>query len=407
MSRDVIVVGGGPAGASAAAILAEQGLNVLILEKKAFPRYHIGESMIPYCYFPLERLGLIPAMKASAFTRKLSVQFVSTEGKVSQPFYFHQHLRHEASTTWQVVRSDFDRLLLDNAVGKGASLEVDEACDFIMDGEIVAGVETLSGRRLEARAVIDASGRDGLSLRKFGWRERDRNLERISIWNYFKGALRDPGDDAGATTVAYLPDKGWFWYIPLPGDVVSVGIVAHADYLYREGRDLAAIFERERRANPWIDEHLAGSSVVENYRITGEYSYRSRHCAREGLLLCGDAFAFLDPVFSSGLYLALQSGVMAGEACAQGLRSGGNTGAIFADYGRKLCASIEAMRKLVYAFYDPNFSFRDLVMAHPELKGDVTDLLIGHLDRDYTELFAALGNFAKLPADLGHGGILK
>jgi flavin-dependent dehydrogenase len=228
-------------------------------------------------------------------------------------------------------------------------------------------------------------------------------LNKIAIWTYFKGAVRDPGMDEGATTVAYVPDKGWFWYIPWPNDMVSVGIVAEANYLYRDTRDLAEIFCREVGNNLWIKQHLAPGMVVAPYRVTAEFSFRAKHCAENGLVLAGDAFAFLDPVFSSGVFLALKSGEMAADAVDAALTAGDYSAGQFAEYGRQLCYGIESMRKLVYAFYDQNFSFKDVIMKHPHLRGRLTDCLIGDLFTDFDELFGAVAEFAKVPAPLVHG----
>ena len=406
---EAIVIGGGPAGSTAAAILAEKGHTVLILEKEKFPRYHIGESLMPFCYFTLERLGVVDQLKESAYPKKYSVQFVREDGDVSQPFYFFQHLDHEASTTWQVLRSEFDLMLLNNARRHGAEVREQVTAKRLIKRErVVVGVEAMShnGELLEflAPITIDASGRDCVCTVKEGWRRRDPELSKVSIWTYYRGAKRDPGLDEGATTIAYIEDKGWFWYIPMSEDLVSVGVVAERKYLYRSTRDRRSIFEREVESNPWIVDHLNGGEQFGPHYVTGEYSYRSRYCAADGLVLVGDAFAFLDPVFSSGVFLALWSGEMAGDAVHDALAADDCSGERFADYGLKLCRGIEAMRKLVYAFYDPDFSFGSLLRQYPHLRGRLTDCLIGDLFRkDYTELFSAIGQSAKLPESLGYG----
>jgi flavin-dependent dehydrogenase len=408
MNYDSIIVGGGPAGSTTAAVLAMKGRRVLLLEKEKFPRYHIGESLIPHCYFTLERLGLIEKMKASHFPKKYSVQFVTPAGKLSQPFYFTQHRDHPAMQTWQVVREEFDQMLLDNARAAGAEVREEMTVkEAIRENGAVVGVRgaNCAGQAFEFRApvTIDASGRDGFTQVPSGWRVRDPMLNKIAIWTYFKGAVRDPGMDEGATTVAYVPDKGWFWYIPWPNDMVSVGIVAEANYLYRDTRDLAEIFCREIGNNVWIKKHLAPGKVVAPYRVTAEFSFRAKHCAENGLVLAGDAFAFLDPVFSSGVFLALKSGEMAADAVDAALTAGDYSAGQFAEYGRQLCYGIESMRKLVYAFYDQNFSFKDVIMKHPHLRGRLTDCLIGDLFTDFDELFGAVAEFAKVPAPLAHG----
>ena len=405
---DAIIIGAGPAGSTAAAVLAEKGRRVVILEKQKFPRYSVGESLIPYCYFPLERIGVLEKIKQAAFVKKYSVQFANVDGRISQPFYFFQHLEHEASQTWQVWRGEFDKILLDNAVEKGAQvLQETVAKKLIRDGDQYVGVETRgkdgASRSLHAPITIDCSGRDGFALKRNKWLVRDPKLNKISIWTYYRGGVRDGGYDEGAATVAYLPEKGWFWYLPLSGDVVSVGITAEADYLYRDGKDVQAIFEREIRVNKWIAEHLAPAERINDFRVTGEYSYRSRYCAADGLVLAGDAFAFLDPVFSSGVLLALRGGEMAGDAVDEALTAGDFSAARFRAYSEQLCAGMEAMRKLVYAFYDEAFSFGKLFRKYPDLRADTTDCLIGNLFRDFDPLFKAVSEFADVPRPVPHG----
>jgi len=300
-------------------------------------------------------------------------------------------------------------MLLNNAREKGVEvLEQTTVKEAIREDDAVTGViavgKDATSREFRAPITIDCSGRDAFLLGRTGWKVRDKVLNKIAVWTYYKGAQLDPGIDAGATTVAYLPFKGWFWYIPLPGDTVSVGVVAERDYLYRDGvRDLPAIFQREVGNNVWIKEHLAVGEQTGEYRVTGEYSYRSRHCASNGLILAGDAFAFLDPVFSSGVFLALRSGEMAGDAVEAALAAGDVSAARFQAYGEELCRGIEAMRRLVYAFYDHEFSFRRFLTKYPNLRGDVTDTLIGNLLKDFEPLNAGMAEFAKIPDPLPHG----
>lgn len=405
---DVIIIGGGPAGATAAANLAMKGRRVAVLEKERYPHYKVGESMIPYCYFPLQRIGMIDKLKASAYTKKYSVQFAGMSGKVSKPFYFFEHMDHEASQSWQVNRDEFDQMMLDNAREKGAEIFMEmRAKNVIFRGEAVAGVTALDKngdlQRFEAPMTIDASGRNGFLATRNGWRIHDPVLKKIAIWTYYKGAKRDDGYDEGATTVAYIPEKGWFWYIPLKDDMVSVGVVAGKEYLYRDTRDPETIFLREVENNAWIKSHLSCGERCQPFKVTGDFSYRASYSAMEGAVLAGDAFAFLDPVFSTGLFLAFISGEFAAEAVEQALSKGDFSADNFIEYSRKFCDSIEAMRKLVYVFYDQGFNFKDLLMKYPALSADVTDCLIGNVDRDFQALFEAIAEFAEVPAALEHG----
>ena len=408
---DVIVVGGGPAGSTTGALLAEKGHDVLILEKEKFPRYHVGESLMPFCYFPLERLGLVDTLMESGNPRKYCVQFVRQDGFLSQPFYFFQHFDHPSSTTWQVWRSEFDKMILDKARENGASvLEETQAKSLIKSENRVEGVvvesKDLGELELRAPLVIDASGRDCFAAHKEKWMVRDPELKKIALWTYYKGAKRDPGLDEGATTVAYLPGKGWFWYIPLSGDMVSVGIVAEHQYLFNGStKDHAEIFQREVQNNEWIKEHLAEGEQTGEYRVTGDYSYRNRYCAIDGLALAGDALGFLDAVFSSGVFLALKSGVMLADAVDEALKNNQPLDAsCFENYGKRMQSSIETMRKIVYAFYDEDFSFGDLVKRGDHLRAALTDCLIGNVDdQDFKELFESMSDLAELPEPVKHG----
>src|SRR5689334_2316646 len=317
---DVILIGAGPSGTSAASLLADQGHRVLVLEREKFPRYHIGESLIPFTYGPLERLGLIPSMKHGRFIKKYSVQFVQSNGKASQPFYFfNRYDRETVAQTWQVLRSEFDEMVLNNARNKGAFVREEmEVKELIREDNRVVGVRAInkSGQIEDFRAPItlDCTGKESFSAVRNGWRIADPYLKKVAVWTYYKGAKRDKDIDEGATTVAFVPEKGWFWYIPQHNDMVSVGVVAEGKYLARDGfKSSEQIFHREVGQNAWIKDHLACGQQTGPYYVTNEFSFHARYCGTEGLLLVGDAFCFLDPVFSSGLMFALKSGVLAAE----------------------------------------------------------------------------------------------
>lgn len=405
--HDVTVIGAGPAGSTAAAILAQRGYRVALLDRACFPRYRVGESMIPYNYFPLEKAGVIPALQQSRFPKKYSVQFVGQSGRQSQPFYFDTHIDHECAQTWQVTRDEFDATLLTNARDRGVEVfEGMPAAALLHEGDQVVGVEARSQgqtHQFHARITIDCTGGNGFAMDQLGWRIYDPGLVKVAVWGYFKGAKRDQGKDEGATTITYLEGKNWLWYIPLQDDIVSVGLVGDDSYIYRESRDLETIFQTAADKNTWIREHMAGSSIDGIYRQCVHRSYRSRYCAKDGLVLVGDALSFLDPVFSTGMFIALRTADLAVEAIDSALQANDVSGARFLDYGEKACGEIEMLRRLVYAFYAEGFSFKQIVMKHPELKGAITDCLVGHLDRDFTDLCNGLQEFLDLPETIEHG----
>src|SRR6478735_3215046 len=262
---DVIVIGGGPAGATVSALLAQQGVRVTLFERERFPRFHIGESLIPETYWVLDRLGMLEKMKASHFVKKHSVQFVNASGRLSAPFYFADNKPHECAQTWQVVRSEFDQMMLENARSRGVEAhEGVHVLEVLFEGDRAAGVRIKDAdgtrRDVSARVVVDASGQAAMLQNRFGLRCWDPILNKGAIWTYWQGAYRDTGRDEGATMVIQTGDrKGWFWYIPLHDDVVSVGVVAPFDHLFKDRESHEKTFEEEVERCPAVKNRIADS----------------------------------------------------------------------------------------------------------------------------------------------------
>jgi flavin-dependent dehydrogenase len=383
---DVVVIGGGPAGSTTSTILAQHGLRVGLFERERFPRFHIGESLIPETYWVLKRLNMLPKMQRSHFVKKYSVQFVNASGRLSAPFYFWDNKPHECSQTWQVVRSEFDQMMLNNAREHGVeAYDGVHVLEVLFEGDRAVGVriQNSEGRReIRAQVVVDASGQAALLQNRFKLRLWDPILNKGAIWTYWEGAYRDTGRDEGATMVLQTASRnGWFWYIPLHNDVVSVGVVAPFDYLFKGRNGHEQTYQEEVERCPTVKERVSSGRRVTGYFATRDYSYRAREVAGHGWVLVGDAFGFLDPLYSSGVLLALRSGEMAADAIAEGLKHGDVSARQLGRWGPIFNEGIDRMRRLVCEYYN-GFSFGGFVREYPELRGTVTDLLIGDLFTD-------------------------
>jgi flavin-dependent dehydrogenase len=256
----------------------------------------------------------------------------------------------------------------------------------LFDGDRAVGVKVQKdgggSEEVRAKVVVDASGQSTMLQNRFKLRQWDPVLNKGAIWTYWTGAYRDAGRDEGATVVIQTPNKkGWWWYIPQHDGKMSVGVVAPFDYLFKGRGTHEQTYNEEMEACPEVKRRLAGAERAKGYFATKDYSYRSSRVAGDGWVLVGDAFGFLDPLYSSGVLLALKSGELAADAIADGLAAGDTSAGQLGRWGEQFNEGIDRMRRLVCEYYD-GFSFGRFVKTFPELKGTVTDLLIGDLFDD-------------------------
>ena len=382
---DCVVIGGGPAGSSVATIVAEAGYETLLLEREKMPRFHVGESLMPETYWSFQRLGVLEKMKNSDFVKKYSVQFVSGNGKESQPFFFKEHDERECSQTWQVERSKFDQMLFDNAAEKGAEcIDETRVLKAIFDADRATGVriQTTEGgqRDIQAKVVVDATGVNALIANRLGLCEPIDGLQKAAIWTYYKDAERDPGQNGGATLILHTKHKkSWFWYIPLSNGITSVGLVGDRDFILKGRGSPEQVYSEELGVCPALQKRLSAGARVDDFRVAKEFSFTTKQHAGNGWVLVGDASGFIDPVYSSGVYFALKTGEMAADAIVMGLKNNDTSAETLGNWSECFMYGYQWIRKLVHTYYTNEFSFGRFMKEHPEHRSNLTDILIGRV----------------------------
>ncbi len=382
---DCLVIGAGPAGSTAAALVAEHGFSTMLVERDKMPRFHVGESLMPETYWTLKRLGAWDRLKQNAYLKKVGVQFVTQQGKETQPFVFREHDDRDCAETWHVRRSDFDQLIYDIAGEKGVVRRDQTRVRDVRLSEDPnephrATLRSSDGQvdEVAARVIIDATGQQALLANRLGLKQVNPELRKAAIWGYYRGGHRNP--DGELTVILHTNDrKAWFWYIPLVDNVVSVGVVADNDYLLKRNLDAEGIYAEELAKCPKVQDRLAGAERCGELHAAKEFSYTTTQHAGQGWVLTGDAYGFIDPVYSSGVYLALKSGELAADAVAAGLKENDLSPAKLGAWCAEFDAGVSLIRKLVRAFYADQFSFGEFMKAHPEHRGNLTDVLIGRV----------------------------
>ncbi len=411
---DTIIIGGGPAGSTAATLIAQQGYRVLLLERETEPTFKIGESLIPATYWTFKRLGMLKKLRESHFPQKFSVQFFTRTGKATNPFYFFETNPHESAITWQVLRSEFDQMLLDNATEKGVEVRWGVSVRKVLfEGDKALGVVAQNGKNgnletIHGHVIVDSTGQRSLIGRQLDLNTFEPNLKKASLFTHYEDGYRDEGLDEGATLILHTEDKdSWFWSIPLPYNRTSIGVVGELDYLLQNRREqngklnAQKIFDEELEKCQPLKQRLEGAKQLFPIQTTKDFSYRASRIAGENWVLIGDAFGFLDPVYSTGLFLALKSGEMAADVIVDAFRSNDFSGTKLGSWGQVFVDGMEAFRKLVYAFYTKEFSFARFLTEYPEHLGGIVDILSGDVyRRDVTHIFPDMSKMCYFPPEV-------
>jgi flavin-dependent dehydrogenase len=386
---DVLVIGGGPAGSTVASLLSEKGWKVVLLEKDHHPRFHIGESLLPMSLPIFDRLGVLDKVEEIGIVKN-GAEFASPF-HVCPPvtFYFRGARDKRHPYAYQVRRSEFDHILLKNSKEKGTK---------VFEGVRVTGVDLNSNgmhvvtakkengdpQEWRARYVVDATGRDSFLAKKLGTRKNNRSHTSSAIYSHFENAERLQGDDEGNISI-YWFDEGWFWMIPLKDGTMSVGAVCRSEYLKNCHQDLDKFLMKTISLSPEVSRRLQHARMTIATRATGNYSYHSNHLVGKNYILIGDAFAFIDPIFSSGVHLALTSAIHSVDVIEATLNGNPKLPGIQKEYERKSKRGLKTLSWFIYRMTQP--ALRNLFMAPRNVFGieeAVLSMLAGDLYRKNT-----------------------
>ncbi|MRG92624.1 NAD(P)/FAD-dependent oxidoreductase [Polyangium spumosum] len=389
---DVLILGGGPGGSTLAASLARRGRRALVLERERFPRFHIGESLLPRSREVFEELGVDEELDRR-FLRKYGARFLCGATGRESTYRFAESFEPRFHHAYQVERAEFDQVLLEHARKLGAEVREEwEAKDVLFDGSRAVGVRAKNLREpsevveLFAPIVVDATGRDTLLASRTRRKASITRLDKTALFSHYRGAFRQSGQDEGNIQIVIF-EHGWFWFIPFRGDVTSVGVVVSSSWMQQKqkGEPLEAFYDRTFARSPLAAELIAGAERLRPVSALADFSYRVDQLAGDGWLFVGDAGGFLDPLFSTGAHLAIKGGALAAEAIDQALRAGDVSRASFVAYEANVRYAVDLFLGVVQSFYAGQF--RETLFEpnqRPTIRKIITSMLSGdvfHVDR--------------------------
>lgn len=417
--QDVVIIGGGPAGSTAATLLQQNGHQVTLLEKDKFPREHVGESLLPFCYDIFKQLGVLDQM-VSRFVRKPGVRFVDADGIRATSWCFNHVIHDESYLSFQVTRSEFDTMLLDNARTHGATVyEETRVQEVDLGGPDGTAVVTAVGPEGEtqtyhARFVLDASGRNAFIATKNGWRQRFEGLDRTALWTHWEHVNMLGGLEEGLSIIVYLggDKKGWIWIFPLDTDRLTIGVVLNNQHIREQKSVLEKagaedwtldLYIQELMESPFVQQVLAGARWTSPLKVEGDYSYYVNKESKYGrnYAMVGDASTFIDPIFSSGIFLSMNGSRLVSEAIHAKLTDGDDAGeaAMTAAY-KKINGAYGLVHNLIRLYYNPhatNFAEAGSFVSSDHLQHE-NAMAAGHylLAGDFFDRYEEYGKFFDL-----------